>query len=139
MNTVLASMQYLIGMNVYTGPRNGGKSFINMRLLNFLGDGPQYLGKQVGGKYLCSKLRDDANASLPVTAQFRSKKFVSFKEIPALPIEPETLKNSLDPQDGNMDARHNNNKPGEITGFPISFVMSGCSNSSVQVMPPATI
>ena len=52
MNAVLASMQYLIGMNVYTGPRNGGKSFLNMHLLNFLGDGPQYLGKQVGGKYL---------------------------------------------------------------------------------------
>ena len=30
----------MIGMIAYTSPRNGGKSFINMRLVHFLGDHP---------------------------------------------------------------------------------------------------
>jgi hypothetical protein len=43
------------------------------------------------------------------------------------------LKNILDPQDGNVDARHHNNKPGEITSFPISFVLTGCGNQSISL------
>jgi hypothetical protein len=120
-------------MLAYTGPRNGGKSFVNMRLVNFLGDGPNYLGKQFMGKYLSCSLRDDGNASNPTTNQFRGKKLISFKELVSKPIEPETLKNVLDPADGYVDARHNNSRPDEITGFPITFVLAGCGNTSVRV------
>ena len=49
---ILASIPRLVGMTVYTGPKNGGKSFINMRLVNFLGDGPDYLAQQFKGNYL---------------------------------------------------------------------------------------
>ena len=55
------------------------------------------------------------------------------KKMSAKPIQPDTLKNALDPQDGLMDARHNNSKKSEITAFPISFVMSGCSNKSITI------
>ena len=46
-------------MNVFVGPQNTGKSFVNTRMLNFLGDGGEYLGIQKKGKYLCSPLRED--------------------------------------------------------------------------------
>ena len=130
---ILASMEKMVGMVAYTGPRNGGKSFINMRLVHFLGDHPDRLAKQVGGKYLSSTLREDAQASQPVTATFRGKKLISFKEFSESPIQPETLKNILDPQDGNVDARHNNNKLGELTAFPITFVLSGCGNQAITL------
>jgi hypothetical protein len=130
---ILASMEKIIGMVAYTGPKNGGKSFINMRLVHFLGDHPEKLAKQVGGKYLSCTLRDDAQAGQPVTNSFRGKKLISFKEFAETPIQPETLKNILDPQDGNVDARHHNNKPGEITSFPISFVLTGCGNQSISL------
>jgi hypothetical protein len=130
---ILASVPTLIGMIAYTGPRNGGKSFINMRLVHFLGDHPDCLAKQVGGKYLSSTLREDAQASQPVTATFRGKKLISFKEFSESPIQPETLKNILDPQDGNVDARHNHNKLGELTAFPITFVLSGCGNQAITL------
>ena len=55
------------------------------------------------------------------------------KEMSSKPIQPDTLKNALDPQDGLMDARHNHSKKGDITGFPITFVMSGCSNKSITI------
>ena len=35
-----------------------------------------------------------------------------------------------------MDARHNNNKPGDVTGFPVTFVMTGCGNASVRIQAP---
>jgi hypothetical protein len=130
---VLASMEKLVGMVAYTGPRNGGKSFINMRLVHFLGDHLGGLAKQVGGKYLSSSLRDDAEAAQPVTNTFRGKKLVNLKEFPGRPLQPETLKNLLDPQDGNVDARHHNNKPGDITSFPVTFVLTGCGNQSISV------
>jgi hypothetical protein len=76
---ILASVPELVGMLAYTGPKNGGKSFVNMRLMNFLGAGPWSLGKQFGGKYLSSTLRDDGEASNPTTNQFRGKKLISFK------------------------------------------------------------
>jgi hypothetical protein len=85
------------------------------------------------GKYLSSTLRDDGNASNPTTNQFRGKKLISFKEMVSRPIEPETLKNVLDPADGFVDARHNNSQQNEITGFPITFVLVGCGNSSIKV------
>ena len=32
-----------------------------------------------------------------------------------------------------MDARHNSNKLGELTSFPITFVLSGCGNQSITL------
>eukprot|EP00973_Karenia_brevis_P027110 3739950-Karenia_brevis.AAC.1 len=43
---ILASVPWIVGMMAYIGPKNCGKSLLNMRLVNFLGDGPQYLAKQ---------------------------------------------------------------------------------------------
>jgi hypothetical protein len=131
---ILATVKHLIGMNVFVGPQNTGKSFVNMRLVNLLGDGQGFLAVQKKGKYLCSPLRDDAESSNPVTASFAGKKFVSFKEIPAKSLEPETIKNLMDPNDGNVDARHNHSKPGDITGFPVTMVMSGCKNSAISLV-----
>ena len=130
---ILATMRELIGMNVFVGPQNTGKSFINMRIVNFLGDGQNFLATQKKGKYLCSALRDDAESSNPVTASLAGKKYVSFKEIPALPLQPETIKNLMDGNDGMVDARHNHSKPTDRTSFPVTMVLGGCKNSCVSL------
>jgi len=129
----MATVKHLIGMNVFVGPLNTGKSHVNMRMLNFLGAENRHLGTQKGGNYLCSRLRDDAESSSPVTATLAGKKFVSFKEIPAKPFQAEMIKNLMDPQDGNVDARHNISKLDDVTSFPVTMVLSGAKNSSVQV------
>jgi hypothetical protein len=130
----LSSPQHLIGGMVLTGPRLGGKSWVAAVIREFLGYGNGNLCKIVPGGFLCSPLRQDRQASEPLTASLAGKKLVIAREMPAMPLNVETVKMLVAGLDGGITARHNNSSRDEDTTFAMTFTLIGLSNTDIQVV-----
>ena len=127
---VLASKVRIIGMLMVSGPRNCGKSWlVGSRLISFLGEHHKNYGFVVPGNFLTGLPRADAEASTPIRARFAGKKYIYFREVPALPLQPETIKPILDPSDGCLSYRANHIGNCEEISFPVTFHMAAASNS----------
>jgi hypothetical protein len=134
----VASMPGLCGMLNLTGPKSGGKSYLAGRQFAFLGLENENYGKMTSGNYLTTKPPADPEKSRPVKNQFQGKKGIYFKEMPAQPLIPETVKDLLDPKDGHTEGRANNSQKKDQTSFPITFVLFAMSNTPVVVYKHGT-
>jgi hypothetical protein len=135
---VVASMPGLCGMLNLTGPKSGGKSYLAGRQFAFLGIENENYGKMTSGNYLTTKPPADPEKSRPIKNQFQGKKGIYFKEMPAQPLIPETVKDLLDPKDGHTEGRANHSQKGDQTSFPITFVLFAMSNTPVVVYKHGT-
>jgi hypothetical protein len=90
-----------------TGPPSGGKSFIALRHLRFLGQKAENLVQPLPASYFLTPPPQNAEGARPVTAACRGAKLVVPKEMPVKPIVAEALKGILDPRDVDVSARQN--------------------------------
>ena len=104
-----------------TGPPSGGKSFIALRHLRFLGQKAENLVQPLPTSYFVTPPPPNAEGSRPVTAACRGAKLVVPKEMPVKPIVAESLKGILDPRDVDVSARSNFSKAREQTCFEITW------------------
>ena len=105
---VLSSKPRINGMLMVSGPRNCGKSWlVGSRMISFLGEHRKNCGFVVAGSFLTGLPRSDAEASTPIRARFAGKKLIYFREVPAQPLQPQTIKPILDPSDGCLSFRAN--------------------------------
>ena len=80
-------------------------------------------------------MRKDPESSKPVLEKVRGSRLIYIKEAAAGPVCGDTLKNILDPRDAGVTARHNCNKKGESTEFPVTWSILSVGQSPVHLRP----
>ena len=116
-----------------TGPPSGGKSFVVLRLLRLLGQGSKHHCTPLPGIYFVTPPRQDANASMPVTAELAGCRLTTPKEQPTKPLDPGALKAILDDSDVNVSARHNNSQAGADINFSVTWTILIQSQGSMKL------
>ena len=122
----------------YTGPPSGGKSYIVLRLLRFLGQGSLHHAQPLPGAYFISPPRQDGDASRPVTAALAGCRLTCPKEQPTKPLDPGALKSILDGRDVDVAARANNSKSGEKMSFSVTWAIVIQSQGAIKLREDET-
>ena len=116
-----------------TGPPNGGKSYVVLRLLRLLGEGPTYHCQPLPGVFFVNPPRQDPNASNPITAQLEGCRLCTPKEQPVRPLEPSAVKSILDNRDVSVAARHNHSQRGDCNNFEVTWTILIQSQGSIKL------
>jgi hypothetical protein len=117
----------------FTGPPSGGKSFVVLRLLRLLGQNSHHHVQPLPAVYFTAPPRQDANASVPVTAELSGCRLCTPKEQPVKPIDPTALKAILDGRDVAVSARHNNSQKGDAISFDVTWAIIIQSQGAIKL------
>ena len=97
--------------------------------------GPTKYVEEPSNNYLCVADRIDSNASRPCDFEFQGARLLHIKECPGLPLQHDACKRLLETREGDLAARANHSKPGDVVSFPITWAIMMSRQSSVTWPP----